>query len=111
MSDRITEEWQAFQRPEDEGSNYWRIRMRDGLKDSLHGYCGEKRARLAAAAPDLLEALKVMLFAFEELAKVIKPLSSDPVIVSARAAVCKAEGITHHEHRSHRTRPPRRRLC
>lgn len=54
-------------------------------------------ARLITAAPELLEALKVMLFAFEELAKVIKPLSSDPVIVSARAAVCKAEGITQNQ--------------
>ena len=54
-------------------------------------------ARLIAAAPDLLAALKVLLFAFEELAKAIKPLSSDPVIVSARAAVCKAEGITQNQ--------------
>lgn len=96
-TEHATETWTAFQNPEDEDSNYWRIRMQDGLKDSLHGYCGEKRARLAAAAPDLLAALKVMLFAFEELAKVIKPLSSDPVIVSARAAVCKAEGITQNQ--------------
>ena len=52
----------------------------------------ECNARLIAAAPDLLEALKGMLFASEELAKVIKPLSSDPIIVSARAAISKAEG-------------------
>lgn len=57
----------------------------------------QANARLIAAAPDLLEALKVLLFAFEELAKAIKPLSSDPVIVSARAAVCKAEGITQNQ--------------
>ena len=49
-------------------------------------------AHLIAAAPDLLAALKVMLFAFEELAKVIKPLSSDPVVVASRAAIAKAEG-------------------
>lgn len=49
-------------------------------------------AHLIAAAPDLLEALEAMLFSFEELAKVIKPLSSDPVIVSARAAIAKVKG-------------------
>lgn len=55
-----TETWTAYQNPEDIGSNYWRIRVADGLKDSLHGYCGERRARLIAAAPDLLEALKAL---------------------------------------------------
>ena len=57
-TEHTTETWTAFQNPEDIGSNYWRIRVAGGLKDSLHGYCGERRARLAAAAPELLAALK-----------------------------------------------------
>lgn len=54
-------------------------------------------ARLIVAAPELLAALKAMLFTFEELAKVIKPLGSDPVVVASRAAIAKAEGTTQNQ--------------
>jgi hypothetical protein len=57
--------WVAFQRDKEKGTNYYRILLHNhpdqqGVygQDSLCGYCGEANARLIAAAPELLEALK-----------------------------------------------------
>lgn len=105
-TEHTAENWTAFQNPEDEGSNYWRIRMQDGLKDSLHGYCGKERACLIAAAPDLLEALNDMLSILDDAGtedeETWQPgqrwiftedkISAKNRITSARAARAKAEG-------------------
>ena len=97
MSDRAQKRWRAFQRPEEKGSNYWRIQMEQGLLDSLHGYCGEERARLAAAAPDLLEALKDILSGWRYIRQDPAHLSIygvgwDRAQEAAEAAIAKAEG-------------------
>lgn len=55
----MSETWEAFQFDHERGTNYWRIRMKpDALDSFLIGYCGERRARIAAAAPELLRALE-----------------------------------------------------
>ena len=62
--------------------------------DNLRGYCGEANARLIAAAPDLLAALKAIL---SEVDGPEKPYSSDSwlpahLVKAACSATAKAEG-------------------
>ena len=83
-TEHATETWTAYQNPEDIRSNLWHIRVAEGLGGSMRGYCGERRARLVAAAPDLLEALK-------ELRDWYKDATGLPAC-RANAAIAKAEG-------------------
>jgi hypothetical protein len=82
-TEHTTETWTAYQNPEDIRSNLWHIRVSEGLEDSLLGYCGECRARLISAAPELLEALKAIV-AFDT------PLPCG-LLKQARAAIAKAK--------------------
>ena len=92
-TEHTTETWTAYQNPEDIGSNFWHIRVAEGLGGSMRGYCGEKRARLIAAAPDLLAALKGFVLAFELTGKRLVSLSGKPTTYDkAVAAIAKAEG-------------------
>lgn len=91
MSGHAPGPWKAWQRDADKGSNYWLIRTaneKTGLDDTIRGYCGESNARLIAAAPELLEALKNILSLYE---------SDDgcrdlPEYKSGQSAIAKAEG-------------------
>lgn len=101
-----TETWTALQNPEDIASNYWRIRFVNAPKGSLHGFCGERRARLAAAAPELLEALKDMIGLLNDAGREDEDqwqpgqswiFTEDKIaaknrIKAARAVIAKAEG-------------------
>lgn len=42
--DHTKEPWEAFQKDEEKGTTYWRIRFDSNSGDSLHGYCGEANA-------------------------------------------------------------------
>lgn len=55
--------------------------------------CMKANARLIAAAPELLEALKRLLGAYERL-KPLQSLVSDPE-KQAQAAIAKATGVEH----------------
>ena len=83
-TEHTTETWTAYQNPEDIGSNFWHVRVAEGLGGSMRGYCGEKRAHLIAAAPDLLAALKAI-----EGCNVWLPFG---LLAQTRAAIAKAEG-------------------
>ena len=63
--------------PEMEEPNYWLVAQANTLRDEW-----EANARLIAAAPDLLEALEMLL----EFPK------TGPAITAARAAIAKATG-------------------
>lgn len=61
--------------------------------DNLRGYCGEANARLIAAAPDLLEALKLVV---EQFTKGSAPstVKDSEARIKAHAAIAKAIGET-----------------
>ena len=69
-----------------------RANGRDEMSKLLEAYevvdAAQKRSRLIAAAPELLEALQGMI------AKATKWHPTDPVLVAARAAIAKATGET-----------------
>lgn len=48
--------WEHFQKLEDRGSNYWRIRCYSDGGDNLHGYCGENNAAFIASCAGDAEA-------------------------------------------------------
>jgi hypothetical protein len=72
-----------------DGGNYMLIFCSndEGWGDNLRGYCGEANARLIAAAPDLLEALREAL----HLIDTTSPIEGDTVR-RARVAIDKATG-------------------
>lgn len=97
--------WLAFQANSENGTNYWRIRTAPPWSgDTLRGYCGEANARLIAAAPDLLEALKLSLIEHKEVrgflnARIsrMEPVhkwlkETEQVIGMIESAIAKAEG-------------------
>jgi hypothetical protein len=96
-TEHTTETWTAYQNPEDIRTNLWHIRVAEGLGGSMRGYCGEKRARLIAAAPDLLEALKDILSGWRYIRQdaahqSIYGVGWDRAQQAAEAAIAKAEG-------------------
>lgn len=62
MSGPTPRPWVAFQRPAEQGTNYWRLTVTDRDSDVLRGYCGEAYAhfvcRAANAHVALVEALE-----------------------------------------------------
>lgn len=96
MSDRSksTEKWTAYESAGFKGE--WGVNSDDpalaeaGDEIIVYPSLSEQRARLIAAAPDLLEALK----AFEECFVVAggMPFDDDTIVEMARAAIAKAEG-------------------
>lgn len=54
--------------------------------DSLRGYCGEANAKLIAAAPEMLDALKLVVDTFESGGW------PSATIAIAKATIAKAEG-------------------
>lgn len=50
-------------------------------------------ARLIATAPDMLLALEECEAVLSALSQVLKPLSNEPALVNARAALAKAKGV------------------
>lgn len=83
--------WTAFQRPKEEGTNYWRITFTDRSSDSLVGYCGEANARLIAAAPELLEALVMVRDADNDCARDGLPTIPRTARAAIDAAITRAE--------------------
>lgn len=59
--------------------------------DNLRGYCGEDNARLIAAAPDLLDALKLMVEQFTK-GSGHSTLKDSEARIKAHAAIAKATG-------------------
>lgn len=55
--------------------------------DNIRGYCGEANARLIAAAPELLEACKMLLVNMN-----LAGWENDYAAIRARAAIQKATG-------------------
>ncbi len=70
-------------------SNYMRITCSNdpGHGDNLRGYCGEANARLAAAAPELLDALERLLDSGD-----VRDAADAGALKQARAAIAKAVG-------------------
>ncbi len=64
----------------------------DGVHDWFSADVEMANARLIAAAPELLEALRSLADRWEILCEVIKPLINDEAYVAARAAIAKATG-------------------
>ncbi len=91
-TEHTTETWTAYQNPEDIRTNLWHIRVAEGLGGSMRGYCGEKRARLIAAAPDLLEALKMLSDYPISGGYALGPSISECDMKEIRSAIAKAEG-------------------
>ena len=59
--------------------------------DNLRGYCGEDNARLFASAPDLLEALKLMVAQFTK-GSAPSTVKDSEARIKTHAAIAKAEG-------------------
>ena len=61
--------WEAFQRKEEIGTNYFRITFSDRRSDSLCGYCGEPNAAFIARSrnisPAMAECLLVAIHRLE----------------------------------------------
>ena len=94
--------WQgnAFGRPTSDGTTVYSSATASGRETSVlvaTGYAGEAAAvantRLAAAAPEMLEALQVCAAELAEIAN-FAPQTSDPnfALNVARAAIAKATG-------------------
>jgi len=88
--------WTAKHTPESSNQEYvvmagprWQIASVDFVGNSV---TEKANARLIAAAPALLEALRALLDEAEQFAKAIPPYSSSEAIASARAAIKKATG-------------------
>ena len=90
--------WLTWQQPNEEGTNYWRIRTSNerALGDTLHGYCGEANARLIAAAPELLETLETLVRCIDMGSRIIadETIATQRYVDSARAAIAKAREIS-----------------
>jgi hypothetical protein len=91
-----SEKWTAFQREREVGTNYWRILFHDHPEkqdiygqDGLAGYCGQDRAHIAAAGPELLEALETILPWHDSHPS---EATDNPVIRKCREAIAKARG-------------------
>lgn len=91
-TEHTAETWTAYQNPEDIGTNLWYIRVAEGLGGSMRGYCGKPRADLIAAAPDLLEALKILSDYPIAGGYALGPCISECDMKEIRAAIAKAEG-------------------
>lgn len=85
--EHTAETWTAFQESEDIGTNYWRIRFNSPHGGVIHGYCNKRRARLIAAAPDLLHTLKT-------IRAVDIPLPYG-LLDQVTGVIAKAEGTAH----------------
>ena len=96
--------WMAFQAQSDIGSNYWRIIGGTVPYRSfeMHGYCGAANARLLAAAPELLLALRQMVATHPTCSKPIGAPGSaarkaqeeqEKAIANSKTAIAKAEGF------------------
>lgn len=82
-------------KPHSVDGNYMLIFCSDDSSegDNLRGYCGEANARLIAAAPDLLGALKAAEQAMSNEIFASEVLASDSVVREMiRAAINKATG-------------------
>ena len=84
--------WRFSSHPYD--GNYMRIHCSSDPSggDSLRGYCGEANARLIAAAPDLLEALKLCEGNISSLLASKHPKVFGEWLYVVRAAIAKATG-------------------
>jgi hypothetical protein len=58
--------WEAFQRNEEIGTNYFRITFSDRRSDSLCGYCGEPNAAFIARSRNISPTMAKMLLAAVE---------------------------------------------
>ena len=80
-------------KPHGVGSNYMNIFCSSdkGEGDNLRGYCGEPNARLIVSAPQLLEALELMVVTFCDT-EGSHGVQEEEAIDKARAAIRKATG-------------------
>ena len=96
--------WRNFQDQTDIGSNYWRIRggPEPDQAFEVHGYCGAENARLLAAAPELLSALRKMVATHPPCSKPIGAPGSaarkaqeeqEKSIANAKMVIAKVYGL------------------